>query len=206
MGGGDAAVSQSTQATIFDPATSTMTATTPMRRAREFPVVVRLTDGRALVLGGDAPGGEIFDAKTATWSDTAIEPHPVVHASVLEDGRVFAIGNGDQGTWTGLFDTTSNAWSETGSLTTYGPKVTRRAGSGAVVLSGSYRESASFFDGGGLRPAVDLPDQGPYARSRTLDDGSVLVCGGTTASATNCFGSGGTCSVSTTACAIFTSP
>jgi hypothetical protein len=82
---------------LFDPATKTWAATTPMKRPRGHFSVITLASGKVLAAAGDdqlLATAETFDPATATW--TATDAMKVARdggsATLLGDGRVLVAG------------------------------------------------------------------------------------------------------------------
>lgn len=122
-------------AEIFDPRTSSWTATAPMHVARAAFAAVRLADGRVLVAGGSTgpaadpspiASAEIYDPSSGRWTEVASMHNGRSRAGavVLPSGRVLVVGGGlekhNEGSADGsaeLFDPATGTWTETGSLT-----------------------------------------------------------------------------------------
>ncbi len=121
-------------AEIFDPATATWTEIQPMRTARWTPSLVRMADGRVLVVGGESTflvatrAAEIYDPATGAWWPAAPAPRPLAGATAtaLPTREILLTSFcGDClvpcGTppaphgW--LYDPASDAWRETGEMT-----------------------------------------------------------------------------------------
>ncbi len=94
---------------------------TGMIYARQGHQLTRLKDGRILASGGNnevlgmLASAEIFDPQTAVWHVTGPMPHPHSNhtATLLPDGRVLVVGNGDYWAWQAdIFDPSSETWSE----------------------------------------------------------------------------------------------
>ena len=109
---------------LFDPATNTWTA--PAATAQEHcgAALVRLDNGKALVVGAPSPvrgypvnaaWAELFDPVTGTWTVTGNQPtqREAPAAAKLSDGRVLMTGGTSSAdrfaAW--LYDPTSNQWS-----------------------------------------------------------------------------------------------
>lgn len=115
-------------AEIWDPKTSTWSATASMTTPRVLPIVARLLDGRVLVVGGGAQGlsgwplngcnqsVEIYEPKTDTWSkaaDTSV-PRAMGAAMVLTSGKVLIFGGtscGGELLSTEIYDPIADKWS-----------------------------------------------------------------------------------------------
>jgi concanavalin A-like lectin/glucanase superfamily protein/galactose oxidase-like protein/Kelch motif protein len=115
--------------TIFDPETNAWTDVTPMAYARWYPSLIKLPDGRMLVVSGAidcsdctnpngshtgiAPLPEIFDPRILTWStiSTASLRLPLYpHLFVLPDGRVFAAASQEDPMVSQVLDLTAGTW------------------------------------------------------------------------------------------------
>ncbi len=144
--------------TIYDPVQGIWTDTTAMAYARWYPSVVRLGDGRILVVSGainctdctqpnaphlgiaDIP--EIYDPQTATWSPitTASLRLPLFpHLYALPDGRVFVAASQEDPIVSQVLDLTTGTWSAVDSAHKYdgGSSVMYRPGK--IMKSGSGR-------------------------------------------------------------------
>ena len=130
-------------AAVFDPETARWQAIAPMREPRlDFPLL-RLLDGHVLALGGVRP--EIYDPAADTW--TKVDP-PLSErwssprAVVLDDGRVFAVGeHGTSGSLpiAELFDASTGTWSEAGAFPVTANMSVTRLLDGRVLVAGGYR-------------------------------------------------------------------
>ena len=150
--------------------------------------VVRLLDGRVLVVGGQsAPGddltsAELYDPATGTWAAAGNISMPLVAATLLGDGKVLVlVGDPNGGPRRAeVYDPASGTWAATGPMD---PGAEEADGGftalqdGRVLLAG--RDGAQVYD-----PATGTWSvTGPMARSAGLDtytvlqDGRVLVAG-----------------------------
>jgi hypothetical protein len=153
--GGD----DSTAAALFDPRTNAFVPTSPTRGPMVQPRAVRLGDGSVLVVGEWNRTPERFDPATETWSQTAPMAASRLGFSVvgLADGRVLVVG--------GLVAQVE--MDQNGRPRPAGPS--------------TVADTAEVYD-----PATDTwTTVGPLVHPRwmhaaqALDDGSVLVAGGT---------------------------
>ncbi len=123
---------------IFDPETNTLDATGDLADARTSPLLVTLSDGRVLVLGGYyqaqdnsdqvLSSAELYDPRTRTFAPIEGPGHPrqkcpcgalnglpwaIPVANVLSDGRVFiAGGQAPNNRLADLFDPAKGTWSQ----------------------------------------------------------------------------------------------
>jgi M6 family metalloprotease-like protein len=179
---------------LFDPQTETWSAAGAMADDRVAPGLVRLPDGRVLATGGSA--AEVFDPATLTWSAAAgptfrREYHVTIR---LSDGRILVVGgspqaNGEAPRFGEIFDPSTGGWSFTATAMS-----TNRVGAAAVLL-GSGRVLVTGGNDSRGRPLASAEIYDPVTDSWTtvnatgeprsahraivLDDGSVLVTGGT---------------------------
>jgi len=178
---------------IFDPLTQTWSRGADMAKARWYPTLTTMSDGRALVVSGDDENGarvdlaEIYDPATDTWTPTTPKTaglYPFMYQ--LPDGRMYEAGTK---TTTSFFDVQTGKWSA-------GP--TAPFGSSAYSESGAMYEPGKILRAGGGDPAmartqvIDMnaaspaweetsPMAFPRRRMNTpiLLDGSVMAVGGT---------------------------
>jgi PKD repeat protein len=178
---------------IFDPLTQTWSRGADMAKARWYPTLTTMSDGRALVVSGDDENGarvdlaEIYDPATDTWTPTTPKTaglYPFMYQ--LPDGRMYEAGTK---TTTSFFDVKTGQWSA-------GP--TAPFGSSAYSESGAMYEPGKILRAGGGDPAmartqvIDMnaaspaweetsPMAFPRRRMNTpiLLDGSVMAVGGT---------------------------
>ncbi len=191
-------------AEIYDPATHRFTPAADMTTARGLHSATALGDGRVLIAGGDQAGSdpsievilesaEVFDPASGAF--VAVGPmtvNRVAHQSVLlADGRVLLAGGPVPGSSDGsarldadLFDPVTGTFRATAhvSMRTEGRLVRLR--DGRVLNTGGYfgpaSAAASIYD---PVTETDTPIAPMvYARwghtSTLLDDGSVLIAGG----------------------------
>jgi N-acetylneuraminic acid mutarotase len=118
-------------AEIYDPSTGRWRTTGHMLNARFGHSMTLLRDRRVLVAGGDLPGGdnaqtrtaEIYDPSTGSWSATGSMnvARSFFSATLLADGRVLVAGGRTepQGTLTvtaEIYDPATGRWNMTGSM------------------------------------------------------------------------------------------
>ena len=189
VGGGD----PPTAAELYDPTTGTWAATGSMSIGRNYPIAVRLADGKVLIAGGsdvDGTSTELFDPSTGVWARTGAmgEGRNQGFGILLTDGRVLAAGGGGDGLnpTAELFDPATGSWTPTGDMTTSraGPLGIARLLDGRVLVTGGFADdkaSAEIYDPTTGRWAatgrMTIGRQDEQA-AITLRDGRVLVCGG----------------------------
>jgi hypothetical protein len=129
VGGHTAGYTGVNNATIFDPATNLWNDVAPMTYARWYPSLIKLADGRMLVVSGaidcsdcGSPTGshlgiadvpEIFDPRDGTWTSipTASLRLPLYpYLYELPDGRVFAAGTQEEPIVSRVLDLTTGTW------------------------------------------------------------------------------------------------
>ncbi|MFN2589492.1 MAG: galactose oxidase-like domain-containing protein, partial [Actinomycetota bacterium] len=182
---------------IFDPATETWSRGTPTLKARYYPSVVELPDGRVLAVAGsdedvnDVPQLEVYDPATATWTllpPSANQVSPTYpRLFLLRNGKIVRAGEQQQ---TRLFDPATNTWTNVGRMK-YGNRVSGAAvllpGLQKVLYSGGNNSlvatnTAEVFDAGASTPGWKYT--GAMNAGRTnhnlvlLADGTVLAVGG----------------------------
>ncbi len=135
-------------AEIYDPATGQFSLTSPMQTAREAHVAILLSNGKVLLVGGDAIGSaELFDPVSGQFTLTNSQGLIQVYlfgapAQLLSDGQVLVEGGGNGGT------------GSTNSAELYNPAT------------------------GAFTPASALSIPRAFAQAALLLDGRVLVTGG----------------------------
>ncbi|HEX2105388.1 MAG TPA: galactose oxidase-like domain-containing protein [Solirubrobacteraceae bacterium] len=182
---------------IFDPLTSTWTKGADMAKARWYPTVTTLPDGRALVTSGDDQTGtrvtshEIYDPVSDTWTNVTSRSmglYPFMY--VLPNGKVYEAGTrtstayltlGGSGTWssgpTALFG--SSGYAESGAM--YAPGKILRAGGGDPAFA-----RTQIIDTTAATPRWEETAAMAFPRRRMntpiLADGSIMAVGGTRSS------------------------
>jgi hypothetical protein len=126
---------------IFDPGTETWSRATPTAKARYYPSVVELPDGRVLAVAGsdenvnDVPQMEVYEPDTGAWTtlpSSANQTSPTYpRLALLPNGKVVRVAELQM---TRLFDPSTNRWSNVGNM-----KYGKRVYAGAVLLPGLSR-------------------------------------------------------------------
>jgi hypothetical protein len=194
-------------AEIFDPATSTFTATASPAVPRALCGLVTLANGNALAVGNDSNDNtaEIYDQTAGTWSPagTLVVGQVLPSLIALANNTVLVIGGGTSDVE--LFDPTAN--SGAGGFTTLTPLSQERAQPVTAVLqdgrvlvaggdiAGAPTASAEVYDpagtttvGAGSVPGLDVAvgnmtaARAQFITATTLGSGKVLLAGGVDAS------------------------
>lgn len=151
VGGADATFAAVAATALFDPVTTSWSASTPMTFGRRLHSVTRLPDGTVLVAGGisgpyERPfntlaAAERFDPKTKKWTPTRTTmtvPRSMHSATLLSDGRVLVAGGAKPRVRTNdvgssnsaeLYDPVADTWEPTE------PMVDERTSHQAVLLA-----------------------------------------------------------------------
>jgi N-acetylneuraminic acid mutarotase len=189
-------------AEVFEPATGSWRAVGSMRTARRNHAAVRMADGRVLVMGGTfsasfgaLASAEVFDPGTGRWTPVAdmAEARNDPAAVALEDGRVLVVGGHDVDRHpvrsAELYEPATGRWTRTGAPTA------ARGGAGTGVVLGNGKVlfvsglQAELYDVASGQWTKAGPVGGAAGTHRSghsvtrLEDGRVLVVGGTTARA-----------------------
>ena len=160
--------------------------------ARDGHSATRLADGRVLMIGsrsGYPASAEVYDPDTGAFRQTGSPPDAfiVVSATLLQDGHVLVIRNGD--TAAELYDPETGTFSPTGSMTVrrYEPAIARLLDGRVLVAGGKDHEpagsilaSAELYDPatGTFSPTGTMTSAHRGATATLLADGEVLVTGG----------------------------
>lgn len=187
---------------IYDPVDNSWTNQDfPEALATGYAAAVGLSDGRVVIAGGMSEDGDM--SRVATYSPSLDLWRPIIRkmqdplrailaATLLDDGRVFIIGGMTVGgTYLGnpeIYDVASNTWTPAapnGTLTIVLHSVATLL-DGRVLMTGGWRSSGSADMAEVYNPATNswslaAPMNVPRMNhaSVTLDDGRVLVIGGT---------------------------
>ena len=188
---------------IFDPGTGSWTdAPSSTGRARSYPAVVLLRDGRVLAVSGDylsattAPNGtaEVFDPTTRRWTlvgslnDQRFESYTT---TLLLDGRVLVTGGNvyQRGLvdTAEVFDPATGQWTRTGAMSTVrSGHVAGLLPDGRVLVAGGADASKRLSSAEVWDPStqawtaaapMDTVRNGDDVRAVSLTDGSLLVAG-----------------------------
>jgi hypothetical protein len=164
-------------AEIFDAASASWVALTPMNTPRSQAIVSEISGGRILVAGGwvshNADGGwtatnsvEIYDRATGSWSfgPSMATPRALAGATRMADGRILVTG-GDQA-WVGstgeqalssaeAFDPANNTWHSAGSMSE------ARATPVAALLPNGHVLVAGGWQNGGEKGSASADEYDP---------------------------------------------
>ena len=188
-------------ASVYDPVRDEWQDTQPIPVPRHRPAVVRLDDGRVLLMGGESPDGVladtlVFDPARETWGSLAPLPSPRSRATavLLRDGRVLLIGGYDDGGVRPdavLYDPRNDTWVSAGALPSardgFSAVVAR---DGRVLVAGGYAvdgSEAALRDTIVFDPVSVTWQRGPAlsaarggAAAVALGNGLVAIAGGAT--------------------------
>ncbi|WP_030685085.1 kelch motif-containing protein [Streptomyces sp. NRRL B-1347] len=168
----------------FDPVAERYVAVEPMEKARWYPTLVGLDDGRVLAVSGlddvgviDPGDNEIYDPKTKKWTDGPKRYFPTYPALFLtKGGKLFypasnaGYGPADKGRKPGLWDLETNKFTKVPGLEDLDQTET----SASVLLPPAQDQKVMILGGGGVgesdkatrRTAViDLKEANPSFRS-----------------------------------------
>ncbi|MDC0681585.1 kelch repeat-containing protein [Sorangium atrum] len=192
MGGSDAS------AEVYDPAADVWTLVATANARRYNHTATLLQDGRVLVAGGSSDDGasaEVYDPATDVWTPVAsMRQARAAHAAtLLQDGRVLVVGGSSEGIARAiaeLYDPANDTWTSAGEMVAprYINEVVLLADGRVLVVGdldgdGQYSldYTAELYD-----PARGIWSPGPalnipltYSVRARLDDGRVLIAGGT---------------------------
>ncbi|HTS11821.1 MAG TPA: kelch repeat-containing protein [Candidatus Limnocylindrales bacterium] len=205
VGGGD------TQAEIFDPGSGTFAITGTTSTARSGHTATLLKDGRVLVAGGGNATAELFDPASGVFTPVASQmaASRVNHtATLLSSGKVLVAGGNDPGSYAlgELFDPATNTFVPTSTGATAARLLTATlfsndsvllaGGEVTVTLSGgstrccvngpvSVRNTSLFENSSATFTATsDLSTSRAFHTATLLNDGTVLITGGSSVSST----------------------
>ena len=172
------------QAELFNPSTGTFSVTGSLGTGRAAAVAVLLPNGEVFIADGSGPtgvdiaGAEVYNPATSLFSTVSTGGIPGQNiAVILPNGQVFLAGGGGSV----VFDSTTDAFSASGSYSPIGPAVMLPIG---LVLSmgGLTRptQDAEIYDPttGNFSSMGGMTDARCSHTVTLLNDGSVLVTGG----------------------------
>jgi hypothetical protein len=193
-------------AELYDPVSGSWTETMPMARAHVRSTSTLLSSGLVLVVGGRGTSAvdiaELYDPASHLWTLTDDQPAAAHHqhtATLLADGRVLISGGYDPYApldGAELFEPDGDTFAAASSMgiqrtahvalrLTHGSEADKVLVVGGTSLEGQVLRDTELFD-----PANDAWKPGPgslnearsYNTAFELDDGEVVVAGGTTVS------------------------
>jgi hypothetical protein len=190
--------------TIFDPATNSWSRVADMHKARWYPTVTELADGRYVAISGNdttdihwADTPEVYDPATNTWTLLSNVSTPQVHETeypfsyLLPNGKVFTIGPSEDNSF--LLDVANQTWTQVGgasgvrngSSVMYRPGKVLYSGGGADVNSaGPASNTTAVIDLNAATPTwqqtASMNNTRVYHTLTMLPDGKVLAVGGNT--------------------------
>jgi hypothetical protein len=185
-------------AELYDPVTDTWSRTGSMNNRRGEHAAVQLLDGKVLVMGSTWREGqtsaELYDPATGTWTTTGSMngSHRRHTATLLQDGKVLVVGGYTTSTSAELYDPATGTWTTTGSMNV-GRECCHTAtllplAGGKVLVAGGVPNSgewaalsgAELYDPATGAWAAAAPMEIPRVHHTAvlLQDGSVLVAGG----------------------------
>ncbi|MDX3135829.1 kelch motif-containing protein [Streptomyces europaeiscabiei] len=144
----------------FDPKAERYVPVAPMRKARWYPTLVGLADGRVLAVSGlddvgvvDPGDNEIYDPRTRKWKPGPKRYFPTYPALFLtQGGKLFypasnaGYGPDDQGREPGLWDLKTNRFQKVKGLT----DLDRTETSASVLLPPAQDQKVMILGGGGV--------------------------------------------------------
>lgn len=199
-GGQDAQFNATPAALLYDPTTSTFTATGSMQTPRQSHTATLLPDGRVLIVGGLVQAGgsvtpasftataELYDPATGTFSATGsmAQGRASATATLLPNGDVLIAGgytlSGELAS-TEIFDPATNAFTAGANLTnaSIGRGSANLLASGSVLLStaGGTLQADLYNPSANTMAATGSQDQSQsLAPTAPLPNGDILVAGG----------------------------
>ena len=190
-GGYAGALGVTATAELYKPATGTWSDAAPMTTARMNAAATLLMDGRVLVTGGAAgtPSAEIYDPALDHWTPTqAMGAVRASHTATRRpDGRVLVVGGSD-GTnplaSSESYDPGTGSWSSWGNMTNARSELASVALQDGVLVTGGLgpdpAATAQFASPSGWNLAAAMATPRAFHTATVLDNGQVLVAGGTT--------------------------
>jgi hypothetical protein len=206
-GGADGLRTASSTAELYDPSTGTWTLTESFGAGRENHQMTMLADGRVLVSGGHVASlpttfldsAAIYDPATNDWSPTAAMavPRTQTTGALLPDGTVLVSGGINRTGYASdaeRFDPATSSWSPAGSSGIFGTVssgISLRDGTFLMTADGSSK--TPIYDGSVLPPTdgwtsrYEMSVPRSFASVTRLQDGRVLIAGGTNWSSAELF-------------------
>lgn len=144
----------------FDPVAEKYIPVDPMKKARWYPTLVTLPDGKALAVSGlddvgviDPGDNEIYDPKTKKWSKGPFRYFPTYPALYLtQGGKLFypasnaGYGPAEKGREPGLWDLETNTFKKVGGLT----EMDQTETSSSLLLPPAQDQRVMVLGGGGV--------------------------------------------------------
>lgn len=172
---------------IYDPATGQWTTTGDVRVERYSANLLKLEDGRVLMVGGDQWGigsladCEIYDPATSQWVTTGAlnAERNIPGVVLLSDGRVLAVGGTDNESFatSEIYDPTTGQW------TVDAPLNVGHYGSNPILLTNGEYLLAGGYDDSGLGTLAELysltsisnqPPSLEYIGDKIIEEGRLL--------------------------------
>jgi hypothetical protein len=199
--GGSSGGVQTRTAELFDPATGRWTTAASMTGARSAQTATLLRNGTVLIAGGSdvagVPSAEVYDPRTGVFSlaGSMVQARRWHTATLLADGRVLVAGGAADGVEgllraAEIYDSATNTWTASASMVHGRDAFTATllldgtvlvTGGSPPIVGGPPQSSAELFNPATGRwlalPAMSVPRH--YHAATRLDDGTVLVTGGT---------------------------
>ena len=177
-----------TRTEIYDPVASAWSAGGGMAVPRSSHTATLLPSGKVLVAGGQNQSGyiataELYDPATDHWTMAARMDagYASPHATLLGNGRVLIAGGTTLGDGRGqLYDPATDRWSNAGTAARIAATATSLP-DGRALITGQAKE-ADLYDPTANRWSLAAPMLQDRAdpTATILDDGKILVVGGTT--------------------------
>lgn len=194
--------SNSAIAELYDPATGQWTQTGSLLLARYSTKLIKLQDGRVLMIGGDQWGNivaecEIYDPSTGQWAQTGSLNYARGYhdALMLPDGRVLVAGGSDiQGNFilqTEIYNPTTGTWIVDASLNTgHSVASLMMLSNGKVLVASGQQQTAELYTPNPFTitlPNATINESDTYSANGSFTDSSTS----TSWTATVDYGDGG---------------